>query len=431
LLCAALLLLTGCPGGAGRDSGTTTYAAPKASKYPIDFPDRPYTQVHAKVREAWQLVEVSYFVVNQKYAQASKDTKENVAKEIDENIFGVNAKVEALFKAGIKAEPDNPLNYAAYAIYLKPRKRLKDVGFEPTWDESLAQIDKAIELWPDESSFYITKIYIMTAPHQAHEWMRAGAMEDIAIAEQMDAVGKLFVQAEKYDPQNAFINYWHAQLLFRYTDPEQFDRIKDKLLREIKAGNAKKENYFYFGAPLQPKLLDPRLPVLTAEETEPIYFDQLVQFGNYSRPTINTMVETLLGTLSWPRDKDDIAALMFFYYNLGRTEPYDNSYFSMQQMIMDKIRLEAGTKSKDSTQLAAAGRFLEEQYLTVANQFFDLKVIQDPAKVNQVGLNQLEESGSRKMNLRLPLQQYQASFLKRFGELFGIEFPLHEDPQRW
>jgi len=105
--------------------------------------------------------------------------------------------VDGLFQEGIKNQPQNPLNYAAYAIYLKPRKRLEPKGFIDTYDEALANIDKAIKLWPDEPSFYITKIYILTAPHQAHEWMRSGALEDVAIHEHMDQVNDLFKQAER------------------------------------------------------------------------------------------------------------------------------------------------------------------------------------------------------------------------------------------
>ncbi len=435
LLIAFMLLLGGCP---ERQPVTTTkgegefqYAAPKASKYPIDFPDRPYTAVHASVAKAWQLVEVSYFVVNDKYINAGKDQRQNISKEIEEKIFGVNEEVEALFRDGIKAEPRNPLNHAAYAIYLKPRKRIVAGGYQPSWDESIAQIDKAIALWPDEPSFYTTKIYIITAPHQAHEWLRAGAMEDMAIAEMMGEVDKLFTQAEKYDPQNNFINYWHAQLLFRYTPGEALDSIKGQLLREIHAGNQKQEGYFLYGAPLPPRILEPQMPVLSAADTEPVYVDQLVQFGSYSRSTMNSMVTALLAKLTWPRDKREISDLMYMYYNLGRTKPYDTSYFSMQQMIMDKIRHDVTAKSDDGQNLAAAGRYLEDQYITIGNRLFELNRIRDPAQVNQVGINAAEEGGSRQMDLRDPLQQSQAAFLLRFGELVGIEFPLPADKAQW
>src|SRR5205085_11124877 len=122
-----------------------------------------------------------------------------------------------------------------------------------------------------------------------------------------------------------------------------------------------------------------------------IELDQWVQVGNYSGHTINGMVEALLPKLTWPKDKQEIADLMYMYYALGRTIPYDRSYFSMQQMIMEKIRREVDPKSPEGAKLASAARYLEDQYQTVANSLYGYKRIQDPAKVNVVGINQLEE----------------------------------------
>jgi hypothetical protein len=261
--------------------------------------------------------------------------------------------------------------------------------------------------------------------------MRTQAMEDVAISDKLNEVNRLFTLAEKYDPDNSFINYWHAQILFRYTPPEDLDKIRDELMREIHAGNNKHDNEFVFGAPLPPRLKDVKQPILTAEQTDPVYIDQWVQFGSYSGQTLEGMVGALLPKLSWPRDKDEIADLMYMYYNLGRTIPYDRSYFSMQQQILNKIRHDVNAKSPEQAKLAAAGRFLDEQYQSVANKLYDIGRIKDSNKVNEVGINEQEESYSRQMDLPDYMQGPQAAYLERFAELTGVKFPLPEDKTKW
>jgi hypothetical protein len=424
------LVATGCKDRPG-SPGSPTALPGSTSKYPIEWPARKYTQPADEVIAAWRLVEISYFVVNDKFIHATKDTKQAVEKEIKGSIFNVNPKVEQLFKDAIKKQPDNPINHAAYAIYLKPRRREKGNTFVPTWNEALQEIDKAIELLPDESSYYVTKIYIISAPHQAHEWLLEGALEDVTIGSKLPEIGKLFNLAEKYDPNNSYLNYWHAQLLFRYTSQDKLPKVWSQIKREIHAGNQKTDNYFVFGAPLAPRQRDPFIPLLTAQQTDPIYADQWLQFGSYSGQTIEFMVQELLKTLKWPKDKDTITDIMFMYYNLGRTEPYDRSYFSMQQVVLDKIRHDVDVKSEEGHKLAEAGRFLDAQYQTQGNNLYTYKIIDDPRQIGVSGINWVEETGSRKLNIREFLQGPQAAYLDKFGQVMGVKFPLPEDKSKW
>lgn len=432
LIICVLIAAAGCHKQPVTSSGGDNTVLPSSKvKYPIEWPARKYTQPADEVVAAWRLVEISYFVVNDKFIHATKDTKAAVEAEIKSSIFNVNPKVEQLFKDAIKKQPDNPINHAAYAIYLKPRRREKGNTFVPTWNEALKEIDKSIELLPDESSYYLTKIYIITAPHQAHEWLLEGAMEDVTISGKMPEVNKLFNQAEKYDPDNAYINYWHAQLLFRYTDHNDLPKVWDQIKREIHAGNQKTDNYFVFGAPLAPRQTVPQIPLLTAEQKDPIYADQWLQFGSYSGQTIELMVQELLKTLKWPKDKDTITDIMFMYYNLGRTEPYDRSYFSMQQVVLDKIRHDVDPKTEEGRKLAEVGRFLDAQYQTQGNKLYQYQIITDPRQIGVTGINWVEETGSRKLNIREFLQGPQAAYLQKFGEVMGVKFALPEDPSKW
>jgi hypothetical protein len=431
-VCALALLLCGCPpADAPGTSSSGSGLSGSAKKYPVEWLTRKYTEPAPEAAKAWELIEIGYWAVLEKFANATPENKLAVQGELKASIFNVNPTVEGLFKDAIKAQPDNPVNYSAYAQYLKPRRRVNGKTFVPTWNEALTQIDKAIELAPDEASYYITKIFIITAPHQAHEWMLQGAMEDLTIADKMPEVNKLFNQAEKYDPDNAFINYWHAQLLYRYTPPEELPKVWDQIQREIHAGNHKKENYFIFPAPLAPRQIVGQAPIITAEQTGAVYADQWLQFGSYSGQTIDMLVSERLKMLKWPQDKAAIADLMYMYYNLGRTEPYDRSFFSMQHVVLDKIRRDVDPKSDEGKKLAQAGRYLEEQYLTQANKLFKSNEITDSREIGSPGINRLETTRSRHNPLMPYLQGPQAAYLKKFGEIMGVEFPLPEDPEKW
>ena len=431
LLIMLLLVASGCNQDKSSSGSQNAVLPSSKAKYPIEWPKRKYTQPAEEVVAAWRLIEISYFVINEKYLHATPATKVAVGNEIKSSIFNVNAEVEQLFKDAIKKQPDNPINHAAYALYLKPRRRVNGKTFVPTWNEALKEIDKAIELLPDESSYYVTKIFIITAPHQAHEWLLEGALEDVTIGGRLPEVAKLFNLAEKYDPNNSYLNYWHAQLIFRYTPHDDLPKVWDQIKREIHAGNRKSDNYFTFPAPLAPRQRDPMLPMLTAEQTEPTYIDQWTQFGGYSGPTMELMAQELLRACHWPEDKDTIADVMYMYYNLGRTEPYDRSYFSMQQVALDKIRHDVDVKSEEGHKLAEVGRFLDSQYQTQANSLYTLNVIEDPALVGVSGINRVEETGSRRLNIREFLQGPQAAYLQKFEDVMGVDFPLPEDKEKW
>jgi len=256
-------------------------------------------------------------------------------------------------------------------------------------------------------------------------------MEDVTIGKELPEVNKLFGQAEKYDPNNAFLNYWNAQLLFRYTPHDDLSKVWSQIKREIHAGNQKSDNYFIFGAPLAPRQRDGFVPLLTAEQKDPIYVDQWLQFGSYSGQTMELMVQELLKTLTWPKDKYTYVDVMFMLYNLGRTEPYDRSYFSIQQMVLDKIRHDVDPKTDEGRKLASVGRYLDDQFHTQGNAIYNQGLIKDPAQIGLTGINWLEETGSRKTNLRDYLQGPQAAYLQKFGETMGVTFPLPEDKEKW
>jgi len=457
----AALLLSSCPADDKSDSSTEQADKPQStaeqtdggispevfgrSEYPIPIEERPYQDVHDSVKQAWFLVETAYFVIKDRYMEAQimlasddpatrkrgSEQRTAVSEEIDANIFLVNPSVEQLFIDAIREEPDNPLNVASYAYYLKPRKRqIGEEVFNDAEPEALALMDQAIEIWPDEASFYLLKVHIMTEPHKCHDWLRSQLAQDIVIADRMEEVHDLMTKAEKYYPDNYFINYYHAALTARYSDlinsPDDFDLV----MREIKAGNAKPEGYFFYPPPLPTWPTDIQNVKLLGTETEAKYIDQWNFFGHYDPGAFSLIIGAAGEFLSWPEDKEQVGDLMYCLYNVGRTRPFDRTLFSLQLKLLDSMQQqEAG--SEEALKLAEAVRVLNEYYREVANELFNKQVLDDPTMIDVRGVNFVETSGSHQNNIRRAIQPRQASFLKQAGEILGLEFPIPENPTLW
>jgi tetratricopeptide (TPR) repeat protein len=445
LACFVVVLLTalavscnqkGAKGTAGTPGKGVTKVAKGSSaedSYPIPLFARPYQDIHESARQAWFLVETSYFVVSDKYKKARNDTRQSVADEINSNIFGINDKVEQLFKDAITQEPENALNHATYAMYLMPRKRRVGETYEylNAEDEALAEMDKAIALWPDDAGLYMLKIHLMVEARQTHDWMRAGYAEQEGMSTQREEIERLFTKAEQYYPQNAYINYYRALVLYHISDPAKIEENKAAMMREIRSGNQKSENLFYFPPPLPAWTYNSKVVILWGTETEPAWYDHWNQYGTYPVERVGGMVGALAETMEWPKDKQDISDLMYFLYGVGRTQPYDRSYFNWQQRLLDRWVSQAAKGSDDSLKLAEAARFLTDQYKAVGDHFYNLKLLKNPTQINVAGVEQLEMGASRQPNLEAELQPREAAYLFKFGEIFGIDFPLPQDKRNW
>lgn len=400
-------------------------------KYPIPRFERPYQDVHESVKKAINLVELAYWMVGEKHRSSDPARKAEASREVESSIFVVNETVEGLFKDAIKEQPDNPLNYAAYAVYLKPRKRTEGSGFVNCEAEAIEQLDKAIELWPDEAVFYLLKVFVYTEPHRCHDWYRGTAMEELGIAQQMDKIDEAYRKAEQYYPENAFINYSHALTKNYYSDPALFGEIREELLREVRTGNRKAESYFFFPPPLRPYAAEAPVPRLFGTETEPKYVDQWLFFGSWNYTAAHGLLEALVNSLSWPQDRDEIGDVMFFAYRLGATKPYDRSFFGWQQIMLDKWLSQEDLPTAERTKLAEAARYLTGVYRDESQKLLQKGLLKDETKLDLAGISEVESGASRQVNIAENLQAPQARYLAYFGEKFGLRFPLPEDKEDW
>lgn len=450
--CAVLALLSGCPnsGGSGASSSSTKpkigAAPPSAPQYPIPLENRPYHDINESAKEAWFLVENGYWMVKEKYNQAElllksdnpaerkkgSDMRQAAAAEIQSSIFEVNPKIEQLFIQAEQAEPDNPLNIATFAYYLKPRKReVKKDTYVDTEPEALKLMDQAIKLWPDESSFYLLKVHIMTQANKCDDWLRSQMAESVAISDSLPEIRDLLSKAEKYYPDNHYINYYHAQLVARYCGEGNYDSVRGEVMREIRAGNRKRDGFFFYPPPLPPYPRQIRNVELVGTETKAKYVDQWNFFGHYDPAAISTIINNAADELNWPEDKEDVGELMYFLYQVGRTRPFDRTMFSLQLKLLDAMQKKQESGSPEALKLAEAIRYLNEQYRSTAQILYNKGLFTDPTLIDVRGINQLETTGSHAAVLRETIQGPEASFLKRAGEILGLDFPLPDDPSLW
>ncbi len=453
-------LMCGCPSDqpaetGGGSSSVSSAGKPQtsnaedagAAKLPVPLSQRPYRQVHASVEQAWFLVETGYQVVKDKYIQANtllastsaEDKAEGarlknaVTAEIQTTIFNVNPTIDKLFKEAIAAEPDNALNYAAYAYYLKARKIVDEsgtyVGEGET--EALANIDKAIELWPDDSGFYLLKIHILSAPHQCHEWFRGAAGEDLVLASRLEQLRELFQLAEKYDPKNSFINYYHAILVTSLTPPDLRGDIRDEVLREIIAGNQKEQGNFYFPPPLPPYAAIANPIAIPEDGLEAIYYDHWNFFGMIAEDNMRNLIDLLMQGLTWPADRDTYKEIMLAIYKVGAVKPPSRSFFSLQFGVINGLQLAAAPGSPEALEFASVARFLNQQYFELANEELKRKVLTDSTQLDVEGVQTAERRTVRLDPDVQKFQKRQAAYLKKAGEILKLDFNLPDDPEKW
>jgi hypothetical protein len=271
----------------------------------------------------------------------------------------------------------------------------------------------------------------MTQAHKTHDWLRSQMAEDVVIGERLPEVRELLTQAKKYYPDNHYINYYHAQLVARYGGAEGFDAVHDEVMREIRAGNLKRDGFFFYPPPLPPYPLQIKNVELVGTEAEAKYVDQWNFFGHYDPAAVSIIINRATETLNWPEDKAEVGDLMYFLYQIGRTRPFDRTMFSLQLMLLNPLleKLEPG--SPEALKLAEVIRYLNAQYRTVAQQLYKKGLVTDPTLIDVRGINMLETTGSHAAVLRETIQGPQASFLNKAREILGLELPLPADPSLW
>ena len=417
------------------------------AEYPIPFSERPYQDVHPSVKEAWYLVETGYVIVKDKYSQANQllasdslqdkekgaRLKDEVTNEIQTTIFDVNPTVNQLFKDAIDAEPDNPLNYASYAYYLKARRMISDTGeyLGEGEEEARKYIDQAIELWPDDAGFYLLKIHILSAPHQCHEWFRGSAGEEYVLANRLEELRELFSQAEKYDPENSYINYYHALLVVQLTPDFEINEVRDEVYRELVAGNNKQSGSFIFPPPLKPKVDSASLIRLTGNEQSAVYYDQWSFFGSFPEETVAKMEGFLLSGWNWESNRDEYEQLMLAIYKMGRVKPLTRSFFSLQYGVITQLQQAAEPGSQEALDFAAVARFLNQQYFDLTNDLLRKNVLRDATQLDVNGVAKAEKMAFRRKSDVDRFQKRQAAYLVRAGEILGLDFDLPEDRGEW
>ncbi len=456
VLFVIVLIVAGCPGSkpaatskpAGTDSNATHATATAVTpEYPIALSTRPYKDVHDSIKQAWFLVETSYFVVGSQWREAEnllnsgapakikqgQDLKTQLTSDIDRKIFNTNDKVEGLFKQAIEAQPDNPLNKASYSFYLRARKRIEanSDNYKNTEKEAIDLMDQAIALWPDEWSFYMMKASILNEPLFCDQWFRATAMEELVLEQRIPMIRECCVNAAKYYPDNAYINYYLALVMDKYTDPAKFSETRDEIMRELRAGNAKPEGAYWFFPPLKPMMDYGLKPSLTAGLKEAQYTDQWRQCGHVDTSTAGQMVIQLTETMQWPKDKEDLSTVMEFIYKVGRTKPWDRSLFSLQSQVLLPIVDKLKPGSDDALKFREVMSFLEAQYHDAAEFLYRRNFITDRTKMDALGIAEAETRNSREATIVQECQGRQGAFLKRTGEILGLEFHLPEDPDKW
>ena len=435
--------------GKGATSGDTTWEEQskrlsKDSEYPILWSSRAYQDIHDSARQAWWLVETSYFVVDQKYEEAAKlihskdpeerrkgaDMRKATGEEMERSIFGVNDEVERLFLDAIAAQPDNPLNHAVYALYLKPRKRYQGETYVNTRSEALEQVEKAIALWPDDASFYMLKAYIISGSDRCHDWYRTISRPPEEAPQLLEELREAYTNAALYYPDNGYINYARAMDVLVYTPPQQHQSIREELMREIRSGNAKPVSIFYHGPPVAPFAIEPKEPRLYGTEKEPVWTDQWHNFGHIDYVTVDAIVNLCGAGLTYPEDKDDIQELMYFLYRLGGTRPYDRSCFGLLPKLLVPVQF-AEDSTEERIKLQAVLTFMNTQYRDAAVELAKKKFEIKSTEFDAVGISAIETSHTGRDNIKTILQPRFGATLKKAEEELGMKFKLPTNKEAW
>ena len=225
----------------------------------------------------------------------------------------------------------------------------------------------------------------------------------------------MFDKAESKAPENGYINYYNASITSKFSEPSAEFPERDEILREIRAGNKKIYVNFFFPPPV-PAFADVYWqPILREEIPTAVYIDHWNQFSMHDTQDIANMVTRLSSTMSWPEDKDDIGELMVMLYQLGRTQPYDRSFFSLQLRLLNPFSESVANGSDDALELADILRYLNDQYQTVGNRLYTSGEISDPAKVGAVGIHETELRYAHRRKLADVIQRHHKAFLPACG----------------
>jgi hypothetical protein len=184
-------------------------------------------------------------------------------------------------------------------------------------------------------------------------------------------------------------------------------------------------------------------PTLNAGLKEAQYTDQWQQCGHIDPNLVAPMVIQLAegtqsdeksapeGGLEWPKDRDDLATVMEFLYKVCRVQPLDRSLFSLQSQVL--LPVVGGLKpgSDDALKFAEVMRFLNAQYQAAAQFLFQQRLVSDRTKLDVTGIALAETKNSREPAVVQECQGREAAFLKRTGEILGLDFHLPPDPKQW
>ena len=199
-------------------------------------------------------------------------------------------------------------------------------------------------------------------------------------------------------------------------------------MREIRAGNQKENVNFFFPPPLPAFGQVYFQPIIREINFSPVYVDHWNQFSMYDTLDVDALVTRLSETMSWPEDKQDIGELMVMLYQLGRTQPYDRSFFGLQLKLLQQFAEQVEQGSDAALELAETIRYLNDQYHTLGNKYFDEGFIKDPAKVGVIGIHEVELGYSHRRRMAEIGQGHHKAFLLRAAKILDLEFTLYDQP---
>ena len=261
--------------------------------------------------------------------------------------------------------------------------------------------------------------------------VRGIAGEELALQARLPDVRKLFDKAEELWPKNSYINYQRALLVTRLTPPEEFAKVRDEVLDQVRKGNQKQQGAFYFPAPLSPVYQYGQMPRLKAKYKSAVYVDFWTEFGHFEPSVVADLIVKLQQQMTWRKDKADAGEVMFMLYKLGTVLPKDHSLLSLQVQVLQPFSEKAKQDSAEQKQLSEVLRFLNDQYITVARELYNEGLLKDATKLDVIGVAQMETRYPRNTMIIDLCQGHQAAYLKRAGEVLGLKFDLPANPEEW
>jgi hypothetical protein len=218
----------------------------------------------------------------------------------------------------------------------------------------------------------------------------------------------------------------------RLTPTKDFDKVKPEILEQIRKGNSKPVGHFAFPPPADAYPEMAHYVELRSEFQSSQNYDAWMNYGYYDQPGLLTLYDNLVPELHWPQDKQTVADLMFMFYNLGRTKPFDTSFFSWQQRILASLQADPGASQQAKTELGNALLVLNDYFTATCQELAAVPLMFDPTKFDVVGLSEFETTTSRQERQREIVQAREASYLSAVAPKLGLPpFPLDPDPSHW